>query len=746
MPPPASLTPEHGPENASPGRTIKDYLLIIKDRWFLGLFFGLLAAAPFFWTKWNEVPKYESLTILFFEQAENSPLQWSDADRSLKGNTEDVMQGHMYQLNSREMLSRVVDTLSEEERETVLAPYRTEENPDISLVEVVAGARGFHFGNGPFIIRVKTVHRDPAAAALLANRFSEQYIDYEIEKNQQTNASATRFLEKEVEELRRAVSAGELALQEYREEHALVSLRDDQNIVVQKLNRLSEALGAARLDQTRIDTQIEQVDRAGGETARLVEVPVVNQFPELRSVLTEINTLRTQKATLAVKYLERHPRMIDLNARLEALEQSKEQLLRQALAELQGQKRQADALVSRLRGELTEAEKTALDLERQSVEYNALQRKLESDRRTFAQLQSRLNETQIATKLPTTNIRLLERAGLSHEPISPNKKRIIMMSSMLFLALFAGVPIGLEMMGNKIKTRADIENFLQRELLAAIPRVRVLEREKLPRIVLDESEDLVYEHFNNLYSQIELFSQASPPKVMLVTGATTEEGKSFVASNLAAIFAKHKHRTLLFDADLRHPRQHSYHKLSNEHGVLRWFHSKHPGATFDGKAHEIAELGIQSLAENLHLLPAGGSTNRPTPVIGSDRFANLVAALKQSYDIIIIDSPPAIFFPDAVMLAEYAEEIVHVCRHNLVGRLKVRALLQKLDHSSARVLGVVFNRAKQSDAGRLGYYDYKAYHKYAAERARPEGGKKKKASGGDEKVAATGADSPPANS
>ena len=286
-----------------------------------------------------------------------------------------------------------------------------------------------------------------------------------------------------------------------------------------------------------------------------------------------------------------------------------------------------------------------------------------------------------------------------------------MITGVLFLGLFGGLPIGLGLINDKLKSRHEVETYLKQELIGEIPRISTITRDKLPLIVLEGTEDLEVEYFNILYSQVELVSKLPRPKVMLVTSSMPEEGKSFVASNLATAYAAHGFKTILVDCDFRRPSHHRYHGLANDFGVVHWFENREAMAA-DDRPSESGELGLVRLNENLSLLRSGGANRRPTSMIQDEAFMALVRDLKREYDMVIIDSPPGMVFPDALLLAQLADEIVLVCRFNKVSKMKVKVFLDRLRNTDTPLLGVVFNGAPATGTSGTSYYDYKAYKEY----------------------------------
>jgi len=206
-----------------------------------------------------------------------------------------------------------------------------------------------------------------------------------------------------------------------------------------------------------------------------------------------------------------------------------------------------------------------------------------------------------------------------------------------------------------------------------------------------------------------MLSEQNKQKCILVTSALPEEGKSFIAANLAATYANHGFKTVLVDCDLRRPSIHEGFKLKNDRGLISMIEEKQTSA---GSFIDEIELS-STVSENgkFHCLKSGGSSKSPTELIQSDHFEKVIENLKREYDIVVMDTSPAGFFPDALLLSKFAGEILLVLRHHKVSRSEAKNLLKRLEDAYAPVIGVVVN-AIQKSAFRSGAYSSYGYGNY----------------------------------
>jgi capsular exopolysaccharide synthesis family protein len=235
----------------------------------------------------------------------------------------------------------------------------------------------------------------------------------------------------------------------------------------------------------------------------------------------------------------------------------------------------------------------------------------------------------------------------------------------------------------------------------------------------------VAEAFRALRTNLEFSAKDTPIKSLIVTSGGPGEGKTTVASNLAAILSHSGKKVILMDADLRRPRVHKYTGISNNVGLSDILSAE--------QKIEISDY-LQTLENlpDLHLLPSGGLPANPSELLGSEKMRQLLADLSGSYDYIIIDAPPMLVSDPQVLLG-LVDGVLLVLVPGKTPRDVVSAVKEQVSHTGVRLLGVVFNRLKQGK--RSGYYGgysgsyYNTYYSssyYAQDDTEANGAVKKK--------------------
>jgi len=190
-----------------------DYLWIIREHWLLALLVALTVTGFYIYKKSQTIPLYKSMAVMAFEPQQDRVLNLDQiSGRNSPGSASLMLKSHLTDLRSNSFRSRVIDTFSKEERELLTRDYKSaDSSEEPNLHGILAGANKISQVGGN-LFKFEFHHRNPQAAALLANRFSEEFLNYISERSRKTNESALRFLRRQSEELKLKVERAEMAV------------------------------------------------------------------------------------------------------------------------------------------------------------------------------------------------------------------------------------------------------------------------------------------------------------------------------------------------------------------------------------------------------------------------------------------------------------------------------------------------------------------------------------------------------
>ncbi len=202
------------------------------------------------------------------------------------------------------------------------------------------------------------------------------------------------------------------------------------------------------------------------------------------------------------------------------------------------------------------------------------------------------------------------------------------------------------------------------------------------------------ESYRALRTSLLLTSAGAPPKVILVTSALPEEGKTTTSINCAIVLAQKNARVLLIDADLRRPSIHRTMGIAVKPGLSNVLTG---GVT-------LQQAVVRSQVPNLFVLPAGISPPNPAELLASTNMGDVLAELRSQYDHVVIDTPPTLPVTDAVIMSTRADAVILVIRAGRTTKQALRQACETLAQVSAKLSGVLLNAVDLQSPDYYYYY------------------------------------------
>lgn len=691
-------------------RTLRDYLIILIERFWIALPLALIVSLGYAYQKSRATPMYQSTATMQIEKPEKVVTSQEIVDTTVSSDIE--LNTYLQVISSQRLRNRVAESITPAELTILQRPYRTDPTAIQPLPSAPAliGSINVQAVKNSFLVKITAFNRDPEAAALIANRYLDQFMQHLLESVGGRNEYAVDYLEKRAGELRKEAAEAENKLLDYMKAKNLVSLDSSTNIVSERLNAVNSALQQAKLSRIATEDLYNQVEAFRAEGKNLLEIGYISTHGTVPTVRAQLADLVRSQAVLSERYLERHPKMIDIANAINVAQAQLAKAVELAIADLKASLEKARSQETSLGTEYAQTEHDQIRLRDLSIEYNNLANAAAVAKSNYSQILDRLTQATTSRNLEKIPVRPLDPALVPYAPYAPDLKSITTTALGLGIAVFLGVAFGLNLIDDRIKSTWDVENFIGASLLGIIPELENIKDEDKYKLILDQNQQQGTESFLSVYSAIKIHSKLDFPKSILVTSTIPGEGKTLISCNLASSFARHGRRTLMIDCDLRRPMLHRHFGHNNDYGLLRWLES---GAPIEENILSNADLGIISIGENIDLLRSGGRSKSPTELLENPIFGQLIARLKKHYDLVMIDSPPLGAVTDSLLIAANTDEVIYVCRFNRAARKHIKLYVNTLRAGKNELLGIVLNGLSSR---RIEYYSnyryYRSYKKY----------------------------------
>lgn len=573
------------------------------------------------------------------------------------------------------------------------------------------------------IIEIHYRSADKQMAANVVNTLMRTYVENNFKARFESTMQASDWLSQQLVDLKMKVEVSQEKLVRYQKEHEILGMDEKQNITTAKLDELNKELTSAeseRMDKEAFYRLIEggDPDAIASSTAGSGSNSSGAQAPSalLETLSAKQADLKIQVADLSTQFGPSYPKLAQLNNQLKEVDQQIVAEMKKIASKVRGQYNAALQRENMLRDALEKQKQVANRLNESSITYTLLKRDVDSYRTLYEGLLGKLKEAGVSAGLKSNNFRIVDSARVPTSPVEPNVPRNLGFAFVLGLTSGIGLAFLLEGLDNTVRTTEQAQIISGLAPLGMIPLGSKSAREgpNSKRLVLASSNEAVElitqvrpqsqmaESYRALRTSLLLSSLGAPPKVIMVTSALPQEGKSTTSINTAVVLAQKGVRVLLVDADLRRPSIHKTLGMGPRSGLSN---------VLTGSTTLEQAITRTPILPNLHILPAGTPPPNPAELLASSNMRDVLAELREKYDHIVVDTPPTLSVTDAVVLSPRADAIVLVIRSGHTTKQALRRSRDILMQVNARVAGVLLNAVDLSSPDYYYYYEYQG--KYA---------------------------------
>ncbi len=567
-------------------------------------------------------------------------------------------------------------------------------------------------------------------AADAANAVANQHILALQEARWTMATDTTQFLTGQLNSLRGKLRQSENDLQAYAQRFGIIftSDADQESVNASKLREVQADLEKAEADRADKQSQLELVN-SGSDDA----LPQVLDDAAIKEAESKLADLKRQAASLSDLYTPKHYKVTDVKAQIETVE---EQI-----------KRQKALVVARLRNDYRaalrreEIEKEAYDQQlgrltdqsSKQVGYNLLKREVDANRDLYQSMLQKIREAGVVSALHASNIRVVDPAKRPTLPSQPNLPLNLGIGALTGCILSVLFILMRERSDGSIRTAGETTKLLRTRELAIIPaakqdvRTQILSpswngRPRLGRLFRKVSPppenptgdvvqswktagSIVAESFRSAVASIIIWGRdaGKTRKVLVVTSAHSNAGKTTSVLNLGLGLAESGRRVLLIDGDLRIPRLGQVFGFGDAPGLTNLLVERlHPVVA--------SELIRESGLEGLDILPSGSLYTNVTEILHLDDLRAFLEHVRGEYDFVLIDSPPALPLTDARLLAQHADGVVLVVRAGVTTVEQTSMIQECFRQDGAHIFGSILNHwdARSEDPSYM-----TSYMKYA---------------------------------
>lgn len=635
-------------------------------------------------------------------------------------------------LRSRSLAERVVESLGLAASDQALTqlgvepPARTgtaaqqAERRRAAALAVVQGNLSVTPVRGSRLVAIGFDNPDPVVAARVANGVAENFIQANMDRKYESSAYAREFLEERIAQTKGRLEEAERQLVAYAANQQIINVGEpseggsegtggggtSQSLASNNLVALNSSLAEARAARVAAEERWRSA-----RTSQVMTLPEVLQNPSIQRLGEQRAQLEAEYQQKSSIYQSDYPEMVRLRGQITEIDGQIQSLATNIRASIQSQyvvaanqERSLQAQVNGLKGDV-------LDLRDRSIQYNILQRELDTTRTLYEGLLQRYKEVGVTGDVTANNISIVDTARPPTAPSKPNMMINLALAAIFGLGLGVVAALVLEALDETLATPDDVEKKLGVPVLGVVP---LLDKGQTTAAALADIRSGFSEAYYSLRTALQFSTPDGAPSSMLVSSARPAEGKSTTAYAVALNLARVGKRVLLIDGDLRNPSMHRVVGVENERGMSN---------LLSGSS-DLAAVVQRTRQENLFFIPCGPLPPNPAELWGSDRLRQFLLEARNNFDHVIVDGPPVLGFADSPLLAASVGGVLFVLEARGTRRGQARGALRRLKVGRARLLGAVLTKFNAKTTS-YGGYDYAYDYNYGAEGA-DAGGKKGK--------------------
>lgn len=570
------------------------------------------------------------------------------------------------------------------------------------------------------LVMLKARSTMPEMAAKIANTLAQEYILYTLESLRESARGSKEFIESQIKIFGTELDSAEEKLRKYKQKSGVFLLSETAREIINSLAQfeVEREKAVVELNETessikKLESELTRDEASYGYYKKMASFPTISNSPLILKLKDQLKTLELQKE----EYQNDPLKLKEIEEQISQIEQEINKTNKQiALAGPSAGDPVFQSVITNIINSETKliALQSRIDALNQIIEQHnrrlkqlpeaevilaQLERQKKANEEIYTMLLGKLEESKIAEAIQISQARIIDYAIIPDEPVEPKPKQNSILGLLLGVLIGLGGAFLLEYFNTSIRSSKEIEELMEISVLANIPMVKNKHPIDLP--IINEPHSDIAEAYRILRTNI-LFSAATRSiKSLLVTSTVPQEGKTTTCINLGITFAQLGQKVIILDCDFRRPKLHNYFKsfIRNNHNGLSDILINHI---------KLKDALIKSQFENLYFITSGKIPSNPAELLGSSRMLEIIDDLKNNFEFILLDAPPALGIADARVLGRICDGILVVVMTGKTDRNAVLEVKEELERAGEKIIGFVLNGVDTTHR----YHRYRYYHYY----------------------------------
>jgi len=521
----------------------------------------------------------------------------------------------------------------------------------------------------------------------ILNQYMTEYQEYSLEDKQQIAFNTLEFIDEQLDTVRNELGGVERNLKDFRVENKVIDPDGQSRFYLENMNEYSRIVLEQSVKIKVADQLINYIEDEKNPY-RIVPTTLGILEPSLVQQISEYNKLTMERATSLNTMPAANPIIINLEGAINKLKGD-------ILENLKNIRKTYSTMAAdyEKNNQFSESQvKTLPGIQKRLLEISRQQKILEE---LYSYLLQKRLETSIGSASTISNIRVVEPAYSSNNPIRPDRKSVYLMVIFIGLLIPVGIIFLMDYLNDRVQTKRDVQKVTDSPILGEIGH----SDDNQALVVGKTNRKVVAEQFRMIRTNLQYILHEKKKMVIMVTSSFSGEGKSFVSTNIAGVIALTGKRVVILEFDIRKPKILHGLGLKRSSGITNFI---------VGSA-ELHNLPVPvTTMDNLFVIPCGPVPPNPAELLLDPKIEEVFEYAKKEFDVVIVDTAPVGLVSDAITLGKFADATVYIVRHNYTQKRQIQLVEDLYTAQKLPAMSVVINDIKIK-LGYGGYYGYGGY-------------------------------------
>lgn len=527
------------------------------------------------------------------------------------------------------------------------------------------------------------------------NKLMEVYLQRELDEKNKAAENTIRFIEDQLSGITDSLAFFEGSLEKYRSENKIFNLSEEGSQIFLRLQELEKDKSQAEISLRYFQTLQNYVNK---DNASDIVAPAIigNTDPLLQSLVVKISELQAEKMRLSNNFSEEAPPIREINSQIRNTKNALQENVQSSI-------RNTNTYLQEINSQIKRVEKEINSLPETERRLLGIQRKFTVNENIYVYLLQKRAESEItrASNMPKNSILDLARAG--QEPVFPKKITNLIIGFAIGLIFSIGYISIRDFLNTKIEDPKELEKQIKTPLIGMIGRNQGND----PKPVLHNPRSSVTESFRNIRADMSYLSPNKEQLTILFTSSISGEGKTFASINMASVYSLLGKKTLLIGLDLRKPKIAEEFGLVNDQGMSSCLSKDIPWR----------EVVKKTKYENLDIILSGPIPPNPAELLLQNKFSKIMSEIKQEYDVIVLDCPPAGLVSETKELFKHSDVNFFIFRQGFSNKSNIQILNNLIEKGGVSKIYAILNDVHIDKGYGFGYgygygYGYSSHYGY----------------------------------